>query len=128
MLSRMIRPRTLLLLILLLAVAAMTYGFAATLTVGGDKDIAAGSSDVMTNMEADVTWVLNPTTPDENPVANVAFAPSHTPSEVHAVLLDSSQAPLASWVECTGTGPFVCTFIGGVEVEDVYYIRIAAAE
>lgn len=126
MLSKLIRPRTLVLLILLLAVAAMTYGFAATLTVGGNNDIAAGSSNVMSDMEADVTWVLNSSTPDENPTAQVDFSTGN-PSVVWAILLTTGGVETGSWVSCSdATTHFNCTFTA--TVESIYGIRIAAAE
>lgn len=131
MFSKIFRPRNLLLVLLLILVAALTYGFAATLTPSGD-DVAAGSSAVMTNMAADVTWSLNATTPDTGPTATLNFT-SGTPTTVYAQVQDVSQAALTvtsgdAWVSCSPSGAnFVCVF-PGVSVASIYYIRIAAAE
>ena len=129
MLSNLMRPRTLLLVILLIIVAALTYGFAATLTASTDS-VAAGTSGAMLDMDVDVTWTLNATTPDTSPTASLSFT-TGSPTTVYAQVQDGTNAVLqvggVDWVACGGTGPFTCTFTG-VAVENIYHIRVAAGE
>ena len=131
MFSKLLRPRTLVLIILLIIVAALTYGFAATLTPT-TSDIAAGTSGQMNDMTATVAWDLNTSTPDSSPTANLTFT-AGTPltGEVYAQVQNAAgtvqQVSGADWVACTGSGPFACVFTG-VSVENIYYIRIAAGE
>lgn len=131
MFTKILRPRTLTLIILLIIVAALTFGFAATLTPASD-DVAAGTSAIMTDMAADVDWTLNTTTPDTSPTATLSFT-TGAPTTVYAQVQDSLGAALTlsstlDWAACTASGTdWDCTFTG-VDVEDIYYIRVAAGE
>jgi len=131
MFSKLLRPRTLTLIILLIIVAALTFGFAATLTPSSD-DVAAGTSALMNDMAADVTWSLNATTPDTSPVATLSFT-TGVPTTVYAQVQDNTGTALTltsgdDWAACVlNAGDWDCTFTG-VSVESIYYIRVAAGE
>ena len=129
MFSKLLRPRSLVLVILLIIIASLTYGFAATLTTSTDS-VAAGTSAKMSDMAVDVTWTLNSTTPDTSPEASLDFT-TGSPTTVYAQVQDTSGTVLtvggANWVSCTGPNPFSCTFTG-VNVADIYYIRVSAGE
>jgi hypothetical protein len=131
MFSKLLRPRTLVLIVLLIIVAALTFGFAATMTPAGD-DVAAGTSTKMVDMAADVNWTLNTTTPDADPTAALTFT-AGTPVNVYAQVQDTNGAAItltsgSTWVACAGGGAnWTCPFVGA-DVEDIYYIRVAAGE
>jgi hypothetical protein len=123
MLSRIFRPRTLVLAIVLLILAAFSFGFANTNTI--NPTYAGDGSVAVSGYTITVTWTLDPTDPTEMDSASLAFA-AGTPGTVR-ISLDGG----ATWLgagTCTAANPSVCTFAAGTLVTGITNIQIVATD
>jgi hypothetical protein len=128
MLTKLFRPRNIVLLVLLLAVAALSYGFAAQLTLTSSETIVGSGSTTLTPYNNVVlTWTLG-ATPNVSPTAQLDFAtPGYDATQViigHKVLV----ADPWNWITCTdGDADDVwdCAFTG-VAVSDIRIIEVVA--
>ena len=123
MLSRIFRPRTLVLAIVLLILAAFSFGFANTNTI--NATYAGDGSAAVSGYTITVTWTLDPVTPTEMDSASLAFAVG-TPGTVR-ISLDGG----ATWLgagTCTGANPSICTFAAGTLVTGITNIQIVATD
>ncbi len=141
MLNKLFRPRTIALMILLFALAALTYGFAAGLGVTANNTLGAGQNTtalsdlavtVYWELESDLSDGVGDEDPSTGPTAQLEFG-ADAPSVVWARLGDDTAVTVwTAWVSCTvpGTGAYeaTCNFPDSVDLEDVYFIEIAAAE
>ena len=128
MISKLFRPRNIVLLVLLLAVAALSYGFAAQLTLTSSETIVGSASTPLTDYNNVIlTWSLG-ATPNVSPTAHLDFDTNgpYVASEVY--LGHSSDNATWNWVTCTDAGGNVWDCIlTGVSVTNVNYVQVVAA-
>ena len=128
MFSKIMRPRTLLILILLMAVAALTYGFAAQITLSSSNTVVASQELALTDYTATLAWTLNAGADKSvNPTATVTFS-SGVPTNVYVGWSDGS-----TWdwtATCTetslGSGVWNCPLGATVNVYDVAEVEVVA--
>jgi hypothetical protein len=132
--SRIFRPRTLAIMIVLLVLAALTYGFAAANTVNLNGTVGDGSTTGLTGYTVDVSWVLNSSNPSTDPTMCLDFTVG-SPTTVYAGALDNTSALLGSGlVSCTSTltncsgVDYECPLGGGVSVTAVDGAQVVASE
>ena len=126
--TKLFRPRNLVLLVLLLAVAALSYGFAAQLTLTSSETVVGSGSTTLTAYTGVVlTWELG-ATPNVGPTAHLDFAtPGYDATE--AFLGYSADNATWTWITCTdGDSDDVwdCAFGGAVAVSTINYVEVVA--
>lgn len=129
MITKLFRPRNIVLLVLLLAVAALSYGFAAQLTLTSSETVVgSGETSLTAYNNVILTWTLDPVTPNVDPVAQLDFStPGHDAYQVymgHKVLVGDPW----TWITCSdGDGDDVwdCNFTG-VAVSDIRFVEVVA--
>jgi hypothetical protein len=128
MINKIIRPRNIVLLVLLLAVAALSYGFAAQLTLSSSETIVGSGSTTLTAYNNVVlTWTLG-ATPNVDPTAHLDFAtPGYDATEVF--LGYSSDNSTWTWITCQDLDTndvWDCIFSGSVAVSGISYVQVVA--
>jgi hypothetical protein len=128
MLTKLFRPRNIVLLVLLLAVAALSYGFAAQLTLTSSETIVGSTSLTLTDYNNVIlTWTLG-ATPNVSPTAHLDFNTNgpYVASEVY--LGHSADDITYNWVTCTDAGGNIwdCD-LTGVSVTNINYVQVVAA-
>ena len=126
--TKLFRPRNLVLLVLLLAVAALSYGFAAQLTLTSSETVVGSGSTALTDYNGVVlTWELG-ATPNVDPTAHLDFAPTtHIATEVF--LGYSADDSTWSWITCTdgdSDEEWDCVFASSVAVNTINYVQVVA--
>ena len=137
--SRLYRPRTLALLIILLVLAALSYGFAASNTVTA-QNVGDGSSAAISGFTLSVSWILDSTDPSINPTGCLDFSVG-APNNVYIQVEDSGNNPLGGgtgWLSCTsaltncGAGiEYECdlsSMASNVNVSAITYVQVVAGE
>jgi hypothetical protein len=128
MLTKLLRPRNIVLLVLLLAVAALSYGFAAQLTINSSETIVGSGSEALTAYDVDLDWELG-ATPNVDPIAHLDFAAyGHDATEVY--LGYSADNSTWNWITCTDADTndvWDCAFSGSVAVDTINYVQAVAA-
>lgn len=131
MFSKIMRPRTLLILILLMAVAALTYGFAATLNLTSNETIVGSGSSTLVDYSADVDWTLNSSDPSDDPNVEIDFG-SNAPVEVYFGY--SSDNTNWTWIDmvndttnCSYSGSVFECDLAGATVINIKYIQVVAS-
>ena len=120
MFSKLFTPRTLTVAILLFALAAVTFGFAAANIVGATQ--AGDGVGVVSGYTVTVTWTLDAVNPDEMDSATLTFA-AGTPGTVYASIDGGT-----SWISCTAGSPSTCTFAAATMVSGIVSIQVVAAD
>ena len=128
MINKIFRPRNMMLLILLLAVAALSYGFAAQLTLTSSETVVGSASTTLTAYNNVVlTWELG-ATPNVDPTAHLDFAtPGYNATEVFFGY--SSDNSTWNWITCTDADTddvWDCVFSGSVAVSGINYVQVVA--
>lgn len=128
MINKIFRPRNLIILVLLLAVAAISYGFAAQLTLSSSETVVGSGSTTLTAYNGVIlTWTLG-SPPNVDPVADLDFATNGY--DAYEVYLGYSADNSAwNWITCTDTDTndvWTCTFSGSVPVSTINYVQVVA--
>lgn len=127
MISKLFRPRNIVLLVLLFAVAALSYGFAAQLTLSSPETIvSSGSTTLADYAGVELTWTLDAATPNVGPTARLDFSdPAHVASEV--LLGYSSDNSTWTWITCVDQGGNLwdCD-LAGVAITAINYVQVVA--
>jgi hypothetical protein len=126
--TKIFRPRNLVLLVLLLAVAALSYGFAAQLTLTSSETVVGSGSTALTAYNGVIlTWELGGT-PNVDPIAHLDFAtPGYDATE--AFLGYSSDNSTWAWITCTdgdSNDVWDCAFSGSVAVNGINWVQVVA--
>jgi hypothetical protein len=135
--SRIFRPRTVALLIVLLVIAALSFGFAASINVTAPA-VGEGAT-TFTDFDADVDWIFDATDPTTGPSACITFSNGVTTvSDARMAVLDGASAVLAAdgWVTCDVDGTYAdcgaayhaqCDF-PNTDVDTIYGVQIVAGQ
>ncbi len=127
MFSRILRPRTIALLIVLLALSALAYGFAAANTVSATV-LGDGQADV-TGYTVSVSWTLDATDPGVDATAVVTFQPADTPASAYVGVSDDGGATW-TWSDACGIAGNVatCAFSNTYNVSAINKVRVVAGD
>lgn len=129
--SKLFRPRTFAFMLILVALAALTYGFAAGNTVNATK--AGDGSTTVSGYTVDVTWTLNAANPSQTSSADLDFG-ADAPGTVYS-RIGVSDTPgtgscaaytYGSWINCGSGSTPSCTYAGAVI--DVCAIQVVATD
>lgn len=129
--SRIFRPRTLVFALILVILAALTFGFAAANTVNSSK-VGFGEGSV-SGYTVDVSWALNSANPANATRADLDFN-SDSPGYVYALVGTEAAGNCAgtidwsgSWITCDHTAdPATCPYTGAVLT--ICGIRVSAGD
>jgi hypothetical protein len=129
MIAKLFRPRNIVLLILLLAVAALSYGFAAQLTLTSSETIVGSATTTLTDYNNVVlTWTLG-ATPNVDPTAQLDFVTNGPYDATEVFLGYSSDNSTWNWITCTDADTndvWDCAFSGSVAVSSINYVQVVA--
>jgi hypothetical protein len=129
--SRIIRPRTLVFALILVVLAALTFGFAAQNTVGASK--AGFGEAAVSGYTVTVQWVLDSSDPSQTTQVNLDFG-ADTPGDVWALVGTDTSSPYCdtttwgvNWIDCTeGGSTATCTYADSVI--EICGIRVSAGD
>ncbi|MGD8457073.1 MAG: hypothetical protein PVF83_11865 [Anaerolineales bacterium] len=125
------RPRTLVFALILVVLAALTFGFAAENTVGASH--AGFGEAAVSGYSVDVQWTLNSSNPSQTTQVTLDFG-ADTPGDVYALVGTDNSSPYCdvtdwtgSWIDCTEGGTTAtCTYTGSVI--EICGIRVSAGD
>ena len=129
--SRIFKPRTLVFALVLVVLAALTFGFAAQNTVADTK--AGFGEGAVSGYSVAVSWDINDSNPSNATQATLDFG-TDSPSEVWALVGTDNSSPYCdttdwsgTWIDCTEGGTTAtCAYTGSVL--EICGIRVSAGE
>lgn len=128
--SKLLKPRTIGFLLILVLLAALTFGFAASNTVTDSK--AGYGASTVSGYNVTVSWTLNIGNPINVTQATLNFG-GDTPSQAWASIEIDATSPYCdgdeawgSWIDCGSGAPYNCTYAG--PVEGICGIRVSAGD
>jgi hypothetical protein len=129
--SRFLKPRTIGFLLILVFLAALTFGFADNNTFTGTPKAGFGETAV-SGYAVTVSWTINSGNPLAVTQASLVF--DTAPGQVWASVYEdtSGDAPwcdastYGAWIDCGSGSPATCTYAGNIQ--GICGIRVSAVD
>ena len=130
--SRLLKPRTIGFALILVLLAALTFGFADENTFTGTPKAGFGETTV-SGYTVTVSWTINSGNPLVVTQASLDFG-ADSPGQVWASVYEdtSGDAPwcdastYGAWIDCGTSSPYNCTYAGNIQ--GICGIRVSAAD